>query len=412
VSVILAHPTGNANVRAALRGLHGAGLLSRFVTTLNASSFGPISWLTPPALRREVGKRAYPDVPERLVRQVLWRELARLAALRLGWAQPVRHERGWASVDAVYRGVDRAVAAAIRSGELAARGVYTYEDGALETLRAAGERGMRRIYEIPSPYWPAVRTILEEEAELRPAWASTLEGLRDSPEKLARKNDELDLADAVIVPCAYARECLVRHRPADAAKVRLLPYGAPAVGEAHRPPKACEPLRIIYVGQMRQRKGIAYLFEAVERLDRPYRLTLLGSRPAMSCLPLERALERHRWVPHLPHPEAIGLMRQHDVLVFPSLCEGFGLVILEAMSQGVPVITTPHTGGPDVIEDGTDGFIVPIRDPDAIADRLTLLADDRDRLAAMGEAACYKATDWSWSRYERELVALVRPWLT
>lgn len=101
-------------------------------------------------------------------------------------------------------------------------------------------------------------------------------------------------------------------------------------------------------------------------------------------------------------------MRRSDVFVFPSLFEGFGLVILEAMAQGLPVITTPHTAGPDLIADGVDGFIVPIRDAPAIAARLDSLHRDRDRLAAMGAAARAKAFSFTWTAYEDGLARLVQ----
>jgi glycosyltransferase involved in cell wall biosynthesis len=100
-------------------------------------------------------------------------------------------------------------------------------------------------------------------------------------------------------------------------------------------------------------------------------------------------------------------MAEHDVLVFPSLAEGFGLVITEALSRGLPVITTPHTGGPDFMVDGREGFIVPIRDPDAIAERLARLAEDRDLLAAMSEAALETAWRNSWQGYEERIVQIV-----
>jgi glycosyltransferase involved in cell wall biosynthesis len=96
-------------------------------------------------------------------------------------------------------------------------------------------------------------------------------------------------------------------------------------------------------------------------------------------------------------------MAEHDIFIFPSLFEGFGLVILEAMSQGLPVITTPNTGGPMIIKDGKDGFIVPIRDSQAIVDRVVKLAHDRERLSAMSLAAVRRAIALSWSKYEDTL---------
>jgi glycosyltransferase involved in cell wall biosynthesis len=101
-------------------------------------------------------------------------------------------------------------------------------------------------------------------------------------------------------------------------------------------------------------------------------------------------------------------MSRHDVLVLPSLHEGFGLVMTEAMGQGLVVITTPHTAGPDLITDGVDGFLVPIRSAAAIEERLALLLRDRDRLRAMQEEAREKALARTWENYRQHLVRLAR----
>ena len=89
--------------------------------------------------------------------------------------------------------------------------------------------------------------------------------------------------------------------------------------------------------------------------------------------------------------------------MYPSLFEGFGLVITEAMSQGMVVITTPHTAGPDVINDGLDGFIVPIRDASAITERLDRLRHDRDLLAHMGAQALNAARRREWKSFRHDL---------
>ncbi len=96
-------------------------------------------------------------------------------------------------------------------------------------------------------------------------------------------------------------------------------------------------------------------------------------------------------------------MARQDVLVFPSLFEGFGLVILEAMSRGLPVVATAHTAGPDVIDDGVDGFLVPIRSAEAIAEKLETLLAHPDRLADMKHAARRKAATLGWEAHRRRL---------
>jgi glycosyltransferase involved in cell wall biosynthesis len=100
-------------------------------------------------------------------------------------------------------------------------------------------------------------------------------------------------------------------------------------------------------------------------------------------------------------------MRSHDVLVLPSLFEGFGLVILEAMSQGLPVITTPHTAGPDIISDGEDGFIISIRSSDAIVEKIELLDKNRELLFEMSRLAEKKSEKFSWDNYSQKIIETI-----
>ena len=134
---------------------------------------------------------------------------------------------------------------------------------------------------------------------------------------------------------------------------------------------------------------------------------MIGRPATLECPALDRVMRAHRWLPPVPHSRVLELMAEHDVLVLPSLAEGFGLVITEALSRGLPVITTPYTCGPDLMTDGEEGFIVPIRDPEAIADRLTRLAEHRDLLHAMSEAALETARRNAWSHYEERIIQIV-----
>jgi glycosyltransferase involved in cell wall biosynthesis len=180
--------------------------------------------------------------------------------------------------------------------------------------------------------------------------------------------------------------------------VKMIPFGGPAPSFGISAKIRQKKLRLLYVGSLTQRKGLSYLFQAVDQLGECAELTVVGAKPLGQCRSLDVALARHHWIPSLPHYKILEVMRDHDVFVFPSLFEGFALVILEAMSQGLPVITTPNSGTADIVDDGVDGFIVPIRSSEAVADRLKMLLD-RDRLAAMGDEALKKAAKYSWERY-------------
>src|SRR5690606_7763290 len=140
----------------------------------------------------------------------------------------------------------------------------------------------------------------------------------------------------------------------------VIPYGFPDVQDKKEyQPLLNRKLKVLFIGGLSQRKGISYLFEAVEGLKDKVDLTIVGHKAVPDCKALNLALEQHNWIPSLSHDQVLACMREHDVFVFPSLFEGFGLVITEAMSQGIPVITTDRTAGPDLIENEKDGWIVP-----------------------------------------------------
>jgi glycosyltransferase involved in cell wall biosynthesis len=108
------------------------------------------------------------------------------------------------------------------------------------------------------------------------------------------------------------------------------------------------------------------------------------------------------YVGQVPRSRVMDEFRRADLFVLPSLCDSFALVHLEAMACGVPVITTPNCGS--VVRDGVDGFIVPIRDAAAIADKVELLLTDRGLRARMGRSARERAKEFTWARYGERLI--------
>lgn len=355
----------------------------------------------------QLRRRSFLDVPRGLQHGHPWREMLRLAGAGRLFPVLQRHESGILSVDAVYRSFDRHVAARLPLLE-GLDAVYAYEDAALNTFRAANRLGLRRFYDLPIGYWRSAQRMFAEERELQPAWACTLKGLRDSPAKLARKDEELALADAVIVPSQFVRNTLQDYQ-ACAAPIHVVPFGSPPALPTVPSNPTSGPLRVLYVGSLGQRKGLAYLLEAIDALGPKVCLTLIGRPTSPDCEPLNAALERHPWIPTLPNTQILEQMRRHDVLVLPSLFEGFALVISEALSQGLPVIATPNTGATECIRDGLEGFLVPIRSSEAIIDRLQWLVDHREHLPTLRQACLNRARELSWAGYEAGLCAVVQP---
>ncbi len=406
--ILFSHPTGNANVRHAALGLQAAGLLEEFWTCINSRPGSFWNRLLPGSIARQLNRRSFPPELQSHLHSYPLLELSRLIAPRLRLGHLARHEKGLLSVDSVYRSLDRRVSRRLRE-KSGITGVYAYEDGAAFSFRAAKERGIQCLYDLPIGYWRAARGILLEEAQREPEWASTLIGNEDSEAKTARKDEELALADAVFVASSYTLQTLAQ-APQLRAPVVVLPYGAPvrtAPSPLRMPRAAGGPVRAIFVGSLGQRKGLSYLFNACRSLGSQVELTVIGTLPLEPCPALEAELKRVRWIASCPHSQVLEEMSRHDVFVFPSLFEGFGLVLLEAMAMGLPVITTAHTAGPDLMDDGREGFIVPIRSAAAIAEKLDLLYREPERIRAMGDVAAKRASTFTWSSYGARLASRV-----
>ena len=406
--ILLVHPTGNTFVRALVQALEARHWLAAFATTLAVNQDTRWLRLLPARLRRQVSRRGYQISPERILRFPT-REAARHVANALGLRVLTRHDVGLMSVDAVYRDLDRRAADWLLSQTSQTNGVYGYEDGALYTFRAASKLGLRRFYELPIAYWETSGRLLREEADRLPEWESTLGATRESAAKLDRKTEELDLADTVICPSKFVLDslpgsCRTRKRCV------VAPFGSPAPPAFSnlRPRSRGLPLRVLFAGSMTQRKGLADVFAAMKILNRgDVQLIVLGS--LMAKMEFYHRQYPHFWYePTRSHGEVMELMRSCDVLVLPSIVEGRALVQQEAMSCGLPLIVTANAGGEDLVEEGQTGFLVPIRSPEKIAEKLAWFADHRAELEQMRDAVRTKAQSYTWAHYSDIILDALR----
>jgi glycosyltransferase involved in cell wall biosynthesis len=253
-----------------------------------------------------------------------------------------------------------------------------------------------------------MRRILSEEMERTPLANQSLKAeyeLSLPESEFQELRSEPHLANGVIATSTFAATTLLEHGVPN-EMIHVVPYGVDGetFSQRVRGPNLHKPFKVVYVGSLIQRKGISYLLDAVRLLKtRKIQITLCVHGFVDSDL-----LERYG---DLDVNLKLGLsgeslaseIHNGDVFVFPSLAEGFGLVILEAMSCGLPVITTNHTGAPDVMIDGQHGFIVPIRDAQAIAERISWGIDNREALAAMGNAAAAQARLFTWERFRADV---------
>ncbi|MCB4799002.1 glycosyltransferase family 4 protein [Neotamlana laminarinivorans] len=335
-------------------------------------------------------------------------ELVRLLSNRLGFNHLTKHEVGKYSVDGVYHHADKLVAKSLKkSAKNGINAIYAYEDGACDSFKAAKDVNIACLYDLPIGYYKTARTLLSEEIEKWPEWKATLHGFKDSPKKLKRKDEELALADHIFVASSFTKKTLEDYA-GKLGPIHVIPYGFPKPVENRNYHFNNRPIKLLFVGGLSQRKGIANMFKAVENLQSQVELTVVGRKSTEDCEALNSALQKHRWIPSLPHDQVLKTMREHDVLLFPSLFEGFGLVITEAMSQGTPVITTNRTAGPDLITHGVNGWIVEAGSTKALQNCIADLVQTTNKIKEAGKAALKTASQRPWELYGKELAEKIK----
>lgn len=271
--------------------------------------------------------------------------------------------------------------------------------------------GCNCVLNYPIAHHSYIKAFVAEEAEREPDFAATLPdwtGTAKSSE-IQHLDEEIDLADFILVGSNFVRDSfVVQGVPPE--KLIVVPYGAdvrrfspPPEKSGKRLPGDCSNgLNLLYVGHINQRKGISYLLRAYAAFQGPdTRLRVVGSYYGNpDALTPYRELFEH--IPHAPQTALANYYREADVFVFPTLIEGMPLVVLEAMASGLPVITTPNGPG-DIVRDGVDGFVVPIRNADAIVEKLEYLRSHPEERLRMGRNARQRALEYSWSAYQQRV---------
>lgn len=402
---IVANPGGVPEMTHMANALAQAGVLRAYVApfapTLSEIATSRLVYLGPigRGLANQLRRRTVSDDVGRAQRHPAARvsEVAMVVAGRLGLPPGQVHRL----VVLRNRVFQSAVTRALEPGDC---GLLIPASAALAPLEHARRIGVRTWLDCPIAHHRYAARLLTEEARLQPDFADTLQGSVVSSATDRQLNHEIALADNMIVLSSFQSRTFAQEGVAP-ERLHVLPLGVDT--ELFRPAirARSEILTIGFVGQITQRKGISYLVAAFNALHpRSARLLMVG-RPVGSSRPwMREGVEHHSAVARWNLPQ---FYAQMDVFVLPSLIEGFGLTALEAMACGVPVIVSENTFGTDVVLDGVNGYVVPIRDVDAIVERVRLLADDESLRLSMARNARATAERYAWDTFGRRLLELV-----
>jgi glycosyltransferase involved in cell wall biosynthesis len=262
------------------------------------------------------------------------------------------------------------------------------------SLIRAKELGLLATLQRGSAHIQYQRDILLEEHEI-----CGLKGELPPINIVEREKREYAIADYVFVPSGFARQTFIDHGFPE-SKIVTVSLGA-SLDQFYKTPKQDDVFRVIYAGTMSLQKGVHYLLEAFAELRLSNaELWLVGQmQPEMETV--FRRFEGHfRYLGKVPQARLRDYYGQCSVFALCSIQDGFGMVLTQAMSCGLPVLCSTNTGGPDVLTDGREGFIVPIRDVQAIKERILFLYEHQDICAEMGQRAQARAASaLSWDDY-------------
>lgn len=392
MKVLVYHPTGNQNVRALIRGLARHDMLQSFHTTVAVFE---ASWYYP-LLKGKLSKlkrRTYDDMIRPFTHTYPLEELLMFAGRKKIHGKELNPH----AIDEI---VTFKVIRYIKKHHNKIDAIYCYPGNASLIMQAAHNYGIPCFFEITTAYYKEIKNITDIEKKHNPLWANTI-SLYTNINKCKELDRELELSSFILCASNYIEQTLIRGGYLQ-NKIKVIPYGFPSTKQKKY--TIHKKIKLLYVGSITQAKGLSYMFEAVNKMKEFVELTIIGSNdnPFIS-----KILEDYNYLGSIPHNEVIAEMSKADILLFPTLTDGFGMVVTEAMSVGTPVIATINSCATDIIKKNHNGWIIPIQDSDAIVTILNQVIINPELISLYGIQALKTASEHPWIEYENQIVDFI-----
>ncbi len=404
MKVVIAHPNKQHSFRLA-KAIKEAGHDVTYITTFYNRPYS-LTWLAAKVLQNNNGERArasrIPGISDDEVKQYC--ELKGLVR-RLLVAQGHSSSRLYANL---LRSLNKkfgvkAAKYACRIGADVFIGFDTTSLESFELLRQIAPQVIR-VLDCSSASSGCMKNIYEKDLQKRPEFADKLHSeIKEilSMEHQKRTKKERESAHYFLVPSDFVIKSLSVDG-IDLTKMLYCPYDVDTslfCSKQYKSRIATDPVRFVFLGGTKELKGLSYMLEAFQLLDHDKAtLSIIGQDSLSSDMKMRFAKDVIFTGPVL-HGEVPIELRKNDVFVFPSLGEGFGLSILEAMGCGLPIIVSENTGLASFLGRSGAGFVVPIQDTESLAATMQWFVDNPEMIASMGRSSAYLARTFSWNNY-------------
>ena len=237
----------------------------------------------------------------------------------------------------------------------------------------------------------------------------------DIPSKkmINKELEEYKLADFICVPSEYVKETFIKQGIKE-NKIIKIPYGVDLkeFSLVNDKKKNNDIFTIISTGSVSIRKGSHYLLEAFNNLNLPNsELIFIGdiSSDFNQIMEKYKNINNIKFFKKQNQEKLKYFYNAADLFVLCSIEEGLAMVQAQAMACGLPVICTTNTGGSEIVDDGLNGYIIPIRDTQILMDKIKILYNDRDKLKEMSKNAYTKANNQlSWKKYGDRIMEIYK----
>ncbi len=407
--IIVAHPLKQHSFHTAI-GLKREGLLYKYITTTYVTEHsvtGKLLNVLKGDTLKKAKSRSCNELNEDVLQFCELENLIYLGMLRIPWLKTFRR---W-YIRKIIGKFGKKVAKYAISNNVDA--VIMYDTTATECFRYLEKNAphIKRILDVTMCTATFTRKNLEYDITSKDINAHYKESdfLWNDIEMINRE-EELRLSQYFIGASGVVKDSLIYCNIND-EKIYTVPYGVDKNKfEFNKKDRIKMPLKMLFVGQVNYRKGVHHLLEVVSTMNKDeVELYIAGSLD--KNFDISRNYEQNENIyfkGFVTRDQLPKLYKDCDIFVFPSSGEGYGLVVLEALSSGLPCIVSNLVGGKDIIEDGKNGFVVNFGDYKGLENRIKWFIDNPDSISTMSLNSYKSVENLSWLNYYDNIANVIK----
>lgn len=408
IKIALVHPDKQHSFKTA-KALIDMGYLEQYITTVYDKPGSLTHYLTKLLtgnFKKKLQSHRSSDIPDSNVKQ--YTEFLSLLLLIL---VRIDKSKKFYSKMKIYRDkvFNKKVARYCKRNNIDA--VISFDVVSAQLYKALEDCQIVKILDMSAPHFSYMCTLFEKEVEKHPS--SCLKSVLKAPLFSYWKQQseyEIKNADGFLIASDFTKNSLTLSG-ADESKIFKCVYGLnhDFFNAVDRTKSASDHLKCVYVGNVTEQKGSRYLFEAIKKIkdENPEtEFTIVGAYNPLDPL-IEDIKTSCVFTGHILPAELKKILLESDIMVFPSLADGFGFAVAEAMACGVVPICSRNAGVSDLIEDGKNGFIISAADSNSICEKINHLDSNRELLSEMSKSASEAAKQAIWDNYRQNIESAI-----